>query len=99
MSDARPCDQHLDLFNFKPLPNFAEALRHKRKVKVVAVGSSSTAGADGVLPYPPRLEMFLRQGFYRPVIDGLQHRDRGQEGPGGIARVWACRIPETARPP
>jgi acyl-CoA thioesterase-1 len=94
MSDARPCDQHLDLFNFKPLPNFAEALRHKRKVKVVAVGSSSTAGADGVLPYPPRLEMFLRQGFYGRMIDVLNRGIGGQEAPEELSRFESDVIGE-----
>jgi hypothetical protein len=34
------------------------------KTRIVAIGSSSTAGADGILPFPPRLEMTLREKFY-----------------------------------
>jgi hypothetical protein len=99
MVDApRPCNKHLELFKFKPLTHFADALKQQRKVKVVAVGSSSTAGADGVLPYPPRLEMLLRQGnipraespriegFYGRIIDVLNRGIGGQEAPEELSR-------------
>jgi GDSL-like lipase/acylhydrolase family protein len=94
----RPCNKHLDLFDFKPLTHFADALKRQRKVKVVAIGSSSTAGADGVLPYPPRLEMLLRQGtvpradvpriegFYGRIIDVLNRGVGGQEAPEELSR-------------
>jgi hypothetical protein len=89
----RPCNKHLELFNFKPLTNFAKALKRQRKVKVVAIGSSSTAGADGVLAYPPRLEMLLRQGdghgiqgFYGRMIDVINRGIGGQEVPEELSR-------------
>ena len=94
----RPCNKHLELFNFTPLTHFAKALKAQRKVKVVAIGSSSTAGADGVLPYPPRLEMLLRQGtapridvpriegFYGRIIDVLNRGIGGQEAPEELSR-------------
>jgi hypothetical protein len=42
---SRPCDAHLDLFNFKyALPHLTESLKRQRKIKIVAIGSSSTAG-------------------------------------------------------
>ncbi|MFK4687061.1 hypothetical protein [Bradyrhizobium diazoefficiens] len=45
MPTPRPCEAHLDLVRFgHKLPHFADALRHQRKVKLVALGSSSTAG-------------------------------------------------------
>jgi acyl-CoA thioesterase-1 len=89
----RPCKKHLELFKFKPLTHFAKALEHQRKVKVVAMGSSSTAGTEGVLPYPPRLEMLLRQGnghgiqgFYGRMIDVLNRGIGGQEAPEELSR-------------
>jgi hypothetical protein len=53
-SMLRPCDTHFDLFNFSSFPNFKQALKCNRKVKVVATASSSTVGADGIAPYPPK---------------------------------------------
>jgi GDSL-like lipase/acylhydrolase family protein len=94
MADApRFCNKHLELSKFKPLTHFANALKRQRKVKVVAIGSSSTAGADGVLPYPPRLEMLLRQGdghgiqgFYGRMIDVINRGIGGQEAPEELSR-------------
>lgn len=91
---TRPCDTHLDLFNFKPLPHFAEALRSNRKVKVVALGSSSTVGADGILPYPPRLQMLLRERFYGRIIDVLNRGVGGQEAPEELSRIECDVIAE-----
>src|SRR5882672_10744912 len=53
---SRSCDKHPDLTNFKHrLPRLKAALQSNRKVRIVAIGSSSTAGVGSVLPYPPRL--------------------------------------------
>jgi acyl-CoA thioesterase I len=97
-SAPRPCNKHLELFRFKPLTHFANALKHQRKVKVVAIGSSSTAGTDGVLPYPPRLEMLLRQGdghgiqgFYGRMIDVINRGIGGQEAPEELSR-FECDV-------
>src|SRR5258708_19202280 len=43
-----------------PLPHLSEALHGKGPVRIVAMGSSSTAGRRGVLPYPHRLQMLIR---------------------------------------
>lgn len=95
MNDVlRPCDTHLDLFNSWSLPNFKQALKCNRKVKVVAIGSSSTAGADGILPYPPRLETLLRQGFYGRMIDVLNRGIGGQEAPEELSRIESDVISE-----
>jgi len=41
------CKTHQEIVGFKyPLRHFRTALKSQRKVKVVAIGSSSTAGAD-----------------------------------------------------
>jgi acyl-CoA thioesterase-1 len=90
----RPCDTHLDLFKDWLLPNFKQALKCNRKVKVVAIGSSSTAGADGILPFPPRLEVLLRQGFYGRMIDVLNRGIGGQEAPEELSRFESDVIGE-----
>ena len=65
-----------------PLPHLAEALRGKGPVRIVAMGSSSTAGREDVVSYPHRLEMYLRvpykDRFPELRIDVL-NRGRGGE--------------------
>jgi hypothetical protein len=60
------------------LPHFSAALRGKAPVKIVAMGSSSTAGREDVVPYPHRLEMYLRRKYANPRIDVI-NRGRGGE--------------------
>ncbi len=86
----RPCETHLNDFGFHfPLPRLQDALRQQRKVRIVALGSSSTAGADGILPYPPRLEMLLRQKFFGRMIDVVNRGIGGQEAPEELSRIEA----------
>ena len=83
----RPCDTHLDLVGFKyPLPHLAEGLKRQRKIKIVAIGSSSTSGADNVIPYPPRLELALRKRSYGRMIDVLNRGIGGQEAADELSR-------------
>ena len=88
MPDATlPGDAPRDQIDFKyPLPHFAESLKHGRKTRIVAIGSSSTAGADGLLPFPPRLEMLLRDKFYGRMIDVINRGIGGQEAPEELSR-------------
>jgi acyl-CoA thioesterase-1 len=88
MSDAPwPCEMHPDLVSFKyPLPHLREALEHKRKIKVVAIGSSSTAGEGDIVPYPARLELLLRASFHHRMIDVLNRGIGGQEAPAELSR-------------
>jgi len=88
MPDApRPCDPHLDIVGFKyPLPNLAQSLRNQRKVKVVAIGSSSTAGEGNIVPYASRLEMALRGRFHGRMIDVLNRGVGGQEAMDELSR-------------
>jgi acyl-CoA thioesterase-1 len=60
----------------------------------VAIGSSSTAGADDILPFPPRLEVLLRQGFYGRMIDVLNRGIGGQEAPEELSRFESDVIGE-----
>jgi hypothetical protein len=91
---SRPCNTHQEIVAFKyRLPHFAEALRRQRKVKIVAIGSSSTAGTNSVLPFPPRLEFALRSDacFYGRMIDVINRGVGGQEAPDEIAR-FECDV-------
>jgi acyl-CoA thioesterase-1 len=96
MSDAAtPGEPDLSLVDFKyPLPHLAESLKHGRKTRIVAIGSSSTAGADGILPFPPRLEMTLRQQFYGRMIDVINRGIGGQEAPEELSRFESDVIAE-----
>lgn len=46
-----------------PLDNFRTALAGRGPVRIVAMGSSSTAGLAHVVAYPARLELYLRKHF------------------------------------
>ena len=95
MSASRPCETHLDIVRFDHgLPHFAQALKHQRKIRLVALGSSSTAGADNILPYPPRLEMLLRQRFFARMIDVVNRGIGGQEAPEEFARIESDVVAE-----
>ncbi len=68
-----------------PLDNFRTALAGTGPVRIVAMGSSSTAGLDNVVAYPARLELYLRKHFkehdQRPNIriDVLNRGKGGEE--------------------
>jgi hypothetical protein len=73
-----------------PLRNFFDALRGGGPVRVVAMGSSSTAGRADVVPYPYRLEMYLRQHYAEALpnvrIDVFNRGKGGQEAPEELKR-------------
>jgi hypothetical protein len=66
-----------------PLPHLMRALVGEAPVRIVAMGSSSTAGRADVVPYPHRLEMYLRAGFGDERFPNLKidvlNRGRGGE--------------------
>jgi len=95
MPAPRPCESHLDIIRLgHGLPHFAQALKSRRKVRLVALGSSSTAGADSILPYPPRLEMLLRQRFFGRMIDVINRGVGGQEAPEEFSRIESDVVAE-----
>lgn len=64
----------LKLIAFKhPLPNLARSLQ-QRNTRIVAFGSSSTAGNHMVVPYPARLELLLRNEWGIQMLDGIGKR-------------------------
>jgi hypothetical protein len=85
MPDIPQVDIPAELVSFKyPLPHLAKALKGSAPVRIVAMGSSSTAGRWDVVPYPPRLEMYLRaqyreHGFPDLKIDVLNRGKGGEE--------------------
>ena len=92
---SRLCDLAPEPVEFDyPLPHLRKALKSQRKIKIVSIGSSSTAGVDPVLPFPPRLEMLLRQEFYGRMIDVLNRGIGGQEAPEELSRFESDVIGE-----
>jgi hypothetical protein len=65
------------------LPHFFRALHDDSAVRIVAMGSSSTAGREDVVPYPARLEMYLRwqyqARFPQLRLDVLNRGKGGEE--------------------
>jgi hypothetical protein len=72
------------------LSQFAERFNAGGPVKIVAIGSSSTAGEGGIAPYPCRLELALRDEhswpegankFKKRMIDVINRGVGGEEAP------------------
>jgi acyl-CoA thioesterase I len=84
---TKPCDPHLDVVRFQyGLRHLTRALNDRRKIKIVAIGSSSTAGEGDVMPFPHRLELALRRRFPDRMIDVLNRGIGGQEAPEELSR-------------
>jgi hypothetical protein len=83
--DNRFIPVHADPF-IHPLPNFAKALAGSEVIKIVAIGSSSTAGEGNIVPYPARLETSLR-AKYRDRVIVLNRGVIGEEAPQELARM------------
>jgi acyl-CoA thioesterase-1 len=88
MSDTPPpCHIPEELIRLKqPLPHLVQALTNQRKIKIVAIGSSSTAGEGDIVPFPHRLELALRKRFPDRMIDVLNRGIGGQEAPSELSR-------------
>ncbi len=71
-----------------PLPHLTQALQGKAPVRIVAMGSSSTAGRADVVPYPHRPEMYLRAQFGDriPTVDVLNRGKGGEEADAELLR-------------
>jgi hypothetical protein len=79
---------HPDLIRFKfLLPHLASRLSNGGPVKIVAFGSSSTAGEGRIVPYPAHLELELRSRFPGRRIDVLNRGVGGEEAPEELARM------------
>ncbi len=67
------------------LTHFAQSLV-SGKPKVVAIGSSTTAGEGNIKPYPDRLLSFLQAEYPNPGITMVNEGIGGQEAPIELAR-------------
>ena len=93
---SQPCNPHLDIITFElPLKKLIESLERQREIKIVAIGSSSVAG-EGVIPFPARLELALRNRYPGRMIDVLNRGIGGQEAPEELARLKDDVIAEDA---
>ena len=77
---------HVDAFRYS-LPKFADRLSGSGSIKVVAIGSSSTAGEGDIVPYPYRLQTSLRAKYPGRMIDVLNRGISGQEAPEELDRM------------
>jgi hypothetical protein len=95
-------DPPLDLFPFTyPLPHLIESINRGRRTKIVAIGSSSTAGEPTapdwqvkIVPYPARLELALRRNYFGAMIDVPNRGLGGQEAPEELSRFESDVIAE-----
>jgi acyl-CoA thioesterase-1 len=72
---SAPGDTLQDIVGFKhPLPHLAKSLKEQRNTKIMAFGSSSTAGTRLVVPYPAWLELMLRDEFGIQMINEFDKR-------------------------
>jgi hypothetical protein len=76
---------HPAAFQFR-LKHLADRLAGTGPIKIVALGSSSTAGRGDVIPYPYRLEVILR-GKYQPIINVINRGRGGEEAPDEAKRI------------
>ncbi|HMK89512.1 MAG TPA: SGNH/GDSL hydrolase family protein [Methylocystis sp.] len=74
----------------EPLPNFAAALKQRRAVRILAIGSSSTSGVGATSDdksYPSQLEQILEHSLKDAEIDLVSHGVSGE-----TAEIAADRI-------
>jgi hypothetical protein len=62
-----------------PLSHLAEQMSGSGPIKIVAIGSSTTAGEGGVVAYPYRLEEALRAKYQERIVDVLHRGKSGEE--------------------
>jgi hypothetical protein len=105
MSDQHPNPEipaHHSAF-VHALSHFSDRFNSAGPVKIVAIGSSSTAGEGGIAPYPCRLETALRDPntwpdgadkFKNRMIDVINRGKGGDEAPGERDRLQRDVIDE-----
>lgn len=67
------------------LVRFARSLTGGQ-ARIVAIGSSTTAGEGNITPYPPRLESLLRQRYPGAQISVVNKGKSGEEAPAELNR-------------
>jgi acyl-CoA thioesterase I len=93
---AAVCDAPLDLIRLaNPLPHFAKKVNLGEPVTIVAIGSSSTAGAGATsskASYPNQLAIALNQHFPKLSITMLNRGVNGEEIPDMLKRFDSAVI-------
>jgi acyl-CoA thioesterase-1 len=98
-----PDAQQADLFNFHhPLKHLTKSLKTQRNTKIVAFGSSSTAGKSPVVPFPAYLELMLRgelgiektREFGKRMINVINRGVGGEEASTELPRMQSDVIDE-----
>ena len=67
------------------LVRVAQGIARKR-VRIVAIGSSTTAGEGNIKPYPPRLKSFLEEKYPNAWITVANKGKGGEEAPDELNR-------------
>ncbi len=87
MADLLPTDEIMDIVGFRrPLPHMAACVSRGDRIKVVAIGSSSTRGAGGTEPYPSLLQTALRVRYPDRQVDVVNKGIDGQEAADEVKR-------------
>jgi acyl-CoA thioesterase I len=87
--DLRSCDIPTNLIRFeRPLFHLAKQLDEAGPIKIVAIGSSTTAGEGTVPPYPGRLETALQRRFGH-AVQVINKGMGGEEAPKEFKRFDA----------
>jgi acyl-CoA thioesterase-1 len=98
-----PDAQQADPFNFcHPLEHLTKSLNTQRNTKIVAFGSSSTAGKGQVVPFPAYLELMLRgefgfqetKKFGKRMINVINRGVGGEEASTELPRMQSDVIDE-----
>lgn len=77
-----------------PLSHLAEQVSGSGPIKIVAIGSSTTAGEGGVVAYPYRLEEALRAKYQGRMVDVLNRGKSGDEARAELSRLQADVLEE-----
>jgi acyl-CoA thioesterase I len=100
-ADLRPaqaCEATPDLARLTlPLSHVAQRIAAGQSVKIIAIGSSSTAGtgaSSSAASYPSRLEVELRTRFPHLAISVLNRGVAGEEAPQMVARFDLAVVAE-----
>ncbi|MET4233947.1 lysophospholipase L1-like esterase [Bradyrhizobium sp. i1.4.4] len=93
-------DAPLDVIPAQPIPfrfrmdRLASHLAGVGAIKIAAIGSSTTAGEGGIIPYPHRLESALRSRCPGRNFDVLNRGVGGEEAPDELRRMQTDVIAE-----